>query len=243
MRYTRLRKSRHAAGFHRGTLKQTSMRRDRSRFRNKGFRKGYNRTGGFYGRFAGAGAELKFHDIRVDLPSVPDAGLITDSINKIVQGVKESERIGRKVTLRSINWRFNIELQSTTDKNKVNHSVRVILFLDKQCNGATAAVNDILEFADWQSFNNLANKSRFRTLMDRTYDLNAMMEASSGTPTSGRIMIHDSCFKKINIPIEFDNTTGAITEIRSNNIGVLLIGSNKGDSDFTSRLRLRYSDS
>ena len=59
--------------------------------------------------------------------------------------------------------------------------MRVMLYHDKQANGATAAVLDILESADYQSFNNLVNSGRFRILMDRTYAMNYLTLASGGT--------------------------------------------------------------
>ena len=42
-------------------------------------------------------------------------------------------------------------------------------------------MTDILESDDYQSFNNLANKGRFVTLMDRTYELNSNGAAGDGT--------------------------------------------------------------
>ncbi len=51
-----------------------------------------------------------------------------------------------------------------------------------------------------------------------------------------------SFYKKCDMPIEFNNTTGAIAEIRSNNLGVML-GSSSGAAGFTSKFRLRFSDS
>ncbi len=204
---------------------------------------GFTRTGGFFGHAVG---ELKFHDIDIDDAAVAAGGTIAiDSVNKIPQGVTEVQRIGRKCTLRSINWRFDIalpEVDAVADP-PANDIVRVIVYLDKQANGATAAVTDIVETADYQSFNNLANKHRFRTLMDRSYDLNYLTLASDGAGlvSAGAVIIRDSFFKKINVPVEFSATTGAITEIRSNNIGILLLGKS-GASAFTSKMRIRFSD-
>lgn len=206
---------------------------------------GYTRQSGFYGRF-GVGGELKFHDLDITDATVAAGGTIgIDSINKIPQGVTEVQRIGRKCTIRSINWRFRMtlpELDAVADPAAPD-VIRVILYLDKQANGATAAVTDILESDDYQSFNNLANKSRFRTLMDREYDLNYSNLASdgAGVVSASATTISDTLFKKCNIPIEFDSTTGAITEIRSNNIGVLLLG-RAGIAGFDSKMRVRFSD-
>ncbi len=222
-------------------LKGTSMQRTRSRFRPKGFRKGYDRTSGFYGRFA-SGGEMKFFDLDLDDATIATGGTITDSINKIAQGTTEITRIGRKCTIRGINWRYVITLAASTAAGDTTDVVRVIMYLDKQCNGATATVLDILESADFQSFNNLSNKSRFRTLSDKTYDLVAHAGGGDGTTEDyGEDITTDSFYKKCNIPIEFDSTAGAITEIRSNNLGVLLI-SQTGKTGFGSKIRLRYSD-
>ncbi len=204
---------------------------------------GFTRVSGFFGRF-GPGGELKFHDLDIDDPTIATNGtIVEDSCNVIAEGNGEEERIGRKVTLRSINWRFNIRLPEGTAVTTTSDTVRVIVYLDKQTNGATAAVTDLLESDNYQSFNNLANKSRFRTLMDRTYDLNTDLSGDGTTVDSPRFNINDSFFKKINIPIEYDNTatTGAISTQRSNNIGVLLLSKN-GLCTFDSKMRLRYSD-
>ncbi len=203
--------------------------------------RGFQRTSGFFGRFS-TGMELKFFDLDLDDAAVSSTGTVTDSINKIAQGTTEVTRIGRKCTIRSINWRFQVRLLAAANLTG-GDVVRVILFLDKQCNGAAAGVTDILENSDFQSFNNLANKSRFRTLMDRTYTLNAQAGGGDGTANDANIeIITDSFFKKVNLPIEFDSTAGAITEIRSNNLGVLMISRGGTLSDFESKIRLRFSD-
>lgn len=211
------------------------------RRRAMGRSRGYTRTSGFYGRYAGPSAELKFHDVDLDDAVIAAGGAITSSINLIAQGTTESTRIGRRCTLRSINWRFEVTFPAGTT-TATSDIVRVIMYLDKQANGATAAVTDILESADFQSFNNLANKSRFRTLMDRTYDMEAGISGDGTTIDTGTATTSDSFFKNVALPLEFDSTAGALTEIRSNNIGVLLL-SRSGIAGFTSKIRLRFSDS
>lgn len=201
---------------------------------------GMTRSVGFFGRF-GRGGELKFHDVDLDDAVVATGGTVVPTINIIPQGTSEIQRIGRKCTIRSINWRFQVQLPAGTSTAGTADTLRVIMYLDKQANGATAAVTDILESADFQSFNNLGNKNRFRTLMDRRYDLQTSLSGDGTTVDSGLVLEGDTFFKKCNIPIEFSSTNGTITEIRSNNIGVLLISS-QGVAGFVSKLRLRFSD-
>ncbi len=218
--------------------------------RHRQFRKGYNRTGGFYGRFRGRRAngavELKFFDLDVDDAIVASGGLVFDSLNKIAQGTTENTRIGRKCTIKRIGFRFEMQLGAQTAAAAANDVCRVIIYLDKQCNGATANVSGnagLLVASDYQAFNNLSNTSRFRVLLDRTYDIN--IEAGGGDGTAedyGAKILSDSFYKRCNIPIEFDSTAGAITEIRSNNLGLLVI-SKSGLVTFNGKIRIRFSDS
>ncbi len=187
--------------------------------------------------------EKKFHDLDIDDTAIDNAGtIVAPSCNLIAQGTTEVTRIGRKATIASIHWHFETRLPTQTAAASASDVARIILYVDKQANGATASVTDILESANYQSFNNLANKSRFRTLMDRTYNLNASAGGGDGTTEDyGQVIESDSFHKKVNIPIEFDSTAGAITEIRSNNIGVLTI-SRSGVAAFASKMRLRFTD-
>ncbi len=119
------------------------------------------------------------------------------------------------------------------------------MYLDKQANAATATVLNILETAEYQSFNNLSNKGRFRTLMDKKYVLKPHAGAGDGTTNIfNDDLIYDEFFKAVNITIEYDNsaTTGVLTSIRSNNIGVLLISKQRTGTVFNSELRLRFAD-
>ncbi len=199
------------------------------------------------GRLAGPGQELKLHDLDVDDAGIAANGtIVEDSVLTIAQGTTESQRVGRKVVVKAIGWRFAIIINEKTSGAATSDIVRVILYLDKQTNGAAATVTAILESDDYQSFNQLANKSRFRTLMDRTYEIHSLAGSGRGSTDTlnyGENMLQDTFFKNVNIPIEYDNsvTTGAITSMRSNNIGVLLL-SREGSALFDSKMRIRFSD-
>ncbi len=197
------------------------------------------------GRLANGG-ELKFHDVDLDDAIVAVGGTITPSINLIAQGVIESTRVGRKCVLRKVQWRYDIDLPLEQDQADLGQGdiVRVIMYIDKQANGATAAITDILESADYQSFRNLTNSGRFRILLDKTHSINRRVAMTDGANTSATPEVvtgTHTLFKTINIPLEFSAGTGAITEIRSNNLGVLLI-SREGQAGFESKIRLRFFD-
>jgi len=211
---------------------------------------GYTRRVGYYGRYnrkkngCGPGGELKFFDVTVDDAVIASGGFIHPTVVNIPQGITESTRVGRKICVTNINWHFRAALVGITAATSPPNGdiVRVVIYLDKQCNGAAAGVADILENTHFQSFNNLVNKGRFRILMDRTYDLNYL--AGSGITSSQdycAVQINDSFFKRCSIPVEYSATTGAITEIRSNNIGIMLI-TEQGKANFESVVRIRYAD-
>jgi len=206
---------------------------------------GKDRVGGYYGRYAGSKGETKFHDVAGNDAVVASGGTVVDSLNKIAQGVTESERVGRKCTIKSLSVHYQLTLpESDAVATPVDGDItRVIFYVDKQANGATIAVTDLLETADILSFYNLANSSRFVILCDKMHSLNYLTMASDGAGLVSQALVikNYSFHKSLNTPIEFSATTGAITEIRSNNIGRLVI-SEKGLSGFFAEHRLRFQD-
>ncbi len=195
----------------------------------------------------GALGEMKFHDLDIDDAVVAVNGTIAQvSCVTIAEGNGENERIGRKLTIKKIMWRYDLNLPTTVTAANTSDSVRVILYQDRQANGATAAVTGILKSNDFQSFNLLANSKRFIILMDRTHHLNS--GAGSGQGTTAALSYAEAredftFFKDCSIEIEYDSTAtdGTIGTVRSNNIGVLLLGKS-GLINFSSKMRLRYSD-
>lgn len=218
----------------------------RAPYKKRTFVKGKDRVGGYYGRFPQTKTgELKFFDLDLNDPAISQTGMITESVNEIAQGVTESTRIGRKCTVKSIHWRYRLSIPAVDAGASLENSgsVRLIMYVDKQCNGATATVADILEQGSIRSFRNLANQGRFTTICDKVVNL------AAGAPTSDGVGVVSqpynpknlTFFKGLNLPLEFSSITGVISEIRSNNIGVLLIG-DQGNEQITSRIRVRYSD-
>ncbi len=206
-------------------------------------RTGYRRST-YAARYRGGGynpyKELKFHDLQIDDAIIATAGtIIAPSCNLIVQGALDNARIGRKCTIKQINWR--IVLRKNAAQTTIGDDVaRLILYVDKQANGAAAAVLDILETAHYQSHYNLANQGRFRILMDNTVALNSTAGGGDGTTDEAYSKsISKQFIKRCSIALEFANTSGAITGITSNNIGVLTI-SRDGTSQLESNIRLKF---
>lgn len=184
--------------------------------------------------------EFKWYDETLGFATVTTGGSVRqNSVCEIANGSGESERGGRKITLKSIHIRYVAKIPATATSTLTDDGLRLVVFLDRQANGATATVTDILETAGYLSYNNLSNKSRFRVLYDEYTDISATSGAGNGTTNLyGEHAVTKQWHYRCNIPIEFSSTTGAISEIRSNNVGVLVISDNGTiQAKWTSRVR------
>ncbi len=208
---------------------------------------GYVRTGGFYGRFAGSSAEAKFMDTTIGSTSVNTTGnILSTTLNAVPQNTTESGRIGRKIVMRSISMKGSILVAESNSTNKGYQRVRFIVYKDKQCNGATAQLLDILETVKVDSFRNLANTARFSILMDKTWNLNAAAAAGNGTSDNDLVEFGKGITwnKRCNIPVEFNGVGGGLSEIRSNNVGVMaIIDTSEPVTRIGYTVRIRYNDS
>lgn len=179
--------------------------------------------------------ELKFTDQTIDQTTVPTTGTIVNSgsILTIAEGNTSSTRDGRRITIKKVQYRLDLKWTGATvgDSEEI---VRIIVYQDKQTNGATATAALLLQAVDFNSFRNIDNAARFRFLSDKTY----MVGDDSAIP----LTLHCEEYIDCNIPVNYSSTTGAITEMTSNNIGILYI-SKHGDVDVEdSRLRVRFVD-
>lgn len=240
------------------------------RKRKRSFRRGYNRTSGLYGRQRKrrrfARVEKKFTDGELDQDPIGQAGVAivntssdtpittTASLNGIVQDTGESERIGRKCTVTNILIRFNFEfvngqvLGTLAAANTAHETLRVIIYLDRQCNGTAATALQLLNTDTYNSYRNLANVKRFKILWDyhRSFNSTAIAAYNGADADSYRVIadytkaVSIKCF----IPIEFDGTTGgALSSIRSNNIGIMIWSKHGGRMRVgDSPVRIRFID-
>lgn len=216
---------------------------------------GYNRAPiGYYRwgtRDIGTKIERKFHDVTHATNTVIAGGEINElSLNLIGQGNTESKRIGRRITVHKLYFTFVIQMpaQATTVAPPISSDIiRVIIYLDTQCNGATAQIAHIVETNTIASYRNLANQERFVILMDQDFPITTATSfwrttATVGYETSSYVYhVHKSF--NVDTKISFDNTLpdGEITTIRENNFGVYAITSN-GKAQLGFEARLRFTD-
>lgn len=86
------------------------------------------------------------------------------------------------------------------------------------------------------TFRNLENSSRFHVLQDKTYKIDTQSTVSSHH--------FEMAMPKLNIPLEFSGATGAIAEIRSNNLALLCVHDDLtgGIPSLEYNCRIRYKD-
>lgn len=206
--------------------------------------RGFARTGGVFGRFQPSGVESKYVDSNLTVNTVPatTAAFGWGSINSIPVGDGPSARIGRQITVTSIQMQYTLDIHHT-ETNVIY--LRVMVCLDKQCNGVAATATDVMAANHLFSYRNLDNSERFVVLHDKTlrYSPSSLTAAGSLRYSGPSIQY---VFRKCNIPIVYDNTaaTGAIATIRSNNLFVVcwLSGHQTALNDFKAIGRLRYRD-
>ncbi len=226
--------------------KAFTMPKRKMKYGGKWKRRTVRKRAGPYRRKKAAGfQEKKFKDTAAVDNIVPTGGVITGSMNLVAQGVGDSQRIGRKIIVRSIAARFTPSLPSENDVGNIGpgDNLRVIIYIDHQANGANAAVLDILETAAADSYRNLAKNKRFTILGDHTWSMNRIVAMSDGTNTASTplTMKYWKFFKgNLNIEVEFDGTAGVIAEVSTNNIGFLYI-TEFGFAGFVAQqTRIRY---
>lgn len=188
--------------------------------------------------------ELKFLDTNSDDLVVAVGGAVNTGYNLVAQGVGENQRIGRKMTIKSLSMHINVTMPSEQDVADLSTGdvIRLLVFVDKQANGALPAVTDLLETAVYDSFYNLSNTGRFRFLADEIFIFNRQVASTDGTNTGSTPQMEQYIRRhyKLNLPIEFSDTGGVIADVRTNNLAWLSISKN-GIGGILTKGRIRFT--
>jgi len=150
---------------------------------------------------------------------------------QIDQGAGPSQRIGRKLMVRSMEIKGRIQLLPVATGNFVTDDAceethHLWVLLDTQVNGVQAVPTALLQqapeaaaaVADSLAFNSIPNSSRFRVLKHIVTRLQRA-NVNNGATFSG-ITRDLHCFLKLNVPIEYSNELpyGQISQLRDNGI-------------------------
>ena len=186
------------------------------------YRKRYNKS-----------IEFKTIDVALDVVS-DSTGSIT-LLNGLIRGTDYTNRIGRKVTLRSI----EIKGQNyVTPGTGVDQNQRVLIVHDRDPTGVLPAITDILTAVTPVALRNLDNRTRFNILLDKRFQLNATAESMST-----RLWKYYKRFYKM---MDFNgNNFGDIRDITQGAIYYVSLGNKAAGVTAGSSLanvRIRYTD-
>lgn len=169
-------------------------------------------------------------------PEIPVTSLML-----LAQGSDAINRIGRKI------WVKSLHLQGTityTPGMSTVGSVNIFLYViwDKQSNGANPSIADVFDGSTCSAFRpNLGNKERFVVL----HKMVQKMESTSGVSGAfNQDRYYLDWYRKMNMPIMYDNTTGVLTSLTTNNI-FLIAGTDATEDDLCAIdgfARIRFQD-
>lgn len=202
------------------------------------------RTGGFYGPYLRRGRdELKVIDTGPVTGNTPASGGLT-LLNGIIQGTDYTNRIGRRVIMKSLLFRFYLVPNIAATNGALGDIVRVMLIYDCQANATAPSVPDIL--ANGGSFSspmNLNNRDRFKVLTDKFVTIGSWAYTGStlaaGSPRPSQFKI----YKKMNMEIIFGGVGGTVGSIQTGAVYCLLISLNNSLTTSIFDSRIRFIDS
>lgn len=185
--------------------------------------------------------EAKYSDINQagNVPPVPAVPSVITSAGgvlclnaSIAQGTGQRDRIGITICCKSLAYRYELDLPATP-ANQVPTSGRVIILWDKQPNGATAVISEVLANASYLSYLNLIFKDRFTVLRNEQFAL---------SPNGDQVLFREG-YIKLNQNSQYSTSTANIPA--SGALLLLIIGDQATAANqptITGTFRLRFYD-
>lgn len=165
-------------------------------------------------------------------------------LTNIPEGVDESERIGRKVSVQSVGLTFRSSF-TTPPAGEYVEAMRAMIVCDMQGNGTAPTITDILEENRVDSFMNLNNQKRFKIIYDN-YCMRGKGDNFDALSLSGGngLQFYDKMFRKVDTEMVFP---GSLTT-PPNTGGYYLVTIAGGNLttgttlSLTAKTRVRYTD-
>lgn len=196
-------------------------------------------TRGFYGQFSWRGRnELKTCDNPAGSGNYATSGIVV-LMNGIAQGTDYTNRIGRKVILKS--WLFRVTTVPKPGSAPYGDTCRIMLLYDCQTNGTNPIVTDVLNSADINAPMNLNNRDRFKVLADKYITVGSFNYAAGALTTGSPVPKQVKVFKKMNYEQIFGGTGSTIGSINTGGLFVLFI-SQSGNTTYLYDSRVRFLD-
>lgn len=203
---------------------------DYSKFRTARGMGTVSATRGFRARYGTGANEKKVSDIQTAPYGVSIAGGMT-LLHLPVLGSDYNQRIGRKTLVKSIYIRGRVAITNFIIQPPGVSTIiptgqaRLIVFIDKQPNGAVPLIGDLLNTAEPGSQLNLNNRDRFQIITDKIYSFDASLTNGTSYAFFNQTQYNIKIYKKVSIETIFNGTNGGtIADINSGAIYMCWVG-------------------
>lgn len=173
----------------------------------------------------------------------------TVCLNCVDQGTGQSQRLGLRMRVKSIHVKCIVRFQIAASLTPQD-TIRLLLVLDKQTNGATLSATDVLNNIsgtthDICAHTNLENSSRFQILADKIVKDDNTNHYYDGTTVArvkkAKVVHLYKSFGKRLLTTKFLSTGATTADIADNSIHLIAIASQTGGGTALSyESRLRY---
>lgn len=183
--------------------------------------------------------ELKTIDIDPAEYVADTTGTVT-LLNGVATGTDFTDRIGRKIMMKSIYIQgFCYPVDTTT----ADTLARLIVVYDTQPNGAAPTIANVLKTANSISQTNLDNRDRFRIIYDKRFAIPTINNTATQTYSYGANKVV-KLYRKCNLETQFNNTGATITAITTGSLYMITIGNQTANAGgkFALSTRIRFVD-
>lgn len=170
-------------------------------------------------------SEVHYHDVTATGTTIDNVGNVI-LLSGMAQGDTSITREGSSILAKDLSYRLHLGLHS----DAVLNQIRLIFFVDKQQNGATPLVGEILQTVSYLSPLDLDNGKRFVVLKDQLVTMDS----------SSRKNMVQKGFLKLPFHLKYDGATGGIADMKENAIFLLVLsdaGSNYPTIDYYTRFK------
>lgn len=194
--------------------------------------------------------ESKVIDIAVGTLQVNTTGTIS-LLNGCIQGTDYTQRIGRKIQLKSLYVRGRVQLETALNGVQISPQMaRMMLVVDTQPNGVVFAITDLLNTAAPESQLNLNNRDRFMIICDKEWVFDPYIIQGTATQSfavGGRTISPLKKYKKLNMETIFNSgNAGTIADMTSGALYMVWLGSQPAgaatDLNAIVSTRVRFKD-
>jgi len=187
--------------------------------------------------------ELKVIDTAANEYGIDQTGSVT-LIGGVATGTDYTNRIGRRILLKSVQLRGYCQPKDTTAGPQ---TCRVMIVYDRAPNGVIATLADIFTVpTSGQSMLNLTNRDRFRVISDTQFAMGQISTTATQTFATGTLFKNMNIYRRLNHLVTFGGTAATIGSIETGALYLVTIGDNTAASTngalLEATIRVRFTD-